>query len=149
MPSRPIRVRRVRRSDFDALTALLDASELSVPGDDRQRRSRFRRLVADLGSDPYVALVDDQLCGVIHVSYARHLLADQQATLELLVVAPAMRRHGVGRALAAAAVTRARARGCRRLHCRGLPAGGGAFFTALGWHAAGERVQFDLAAGAN
>lgn len=144
MPSRPIRVRRVRRSDFDAVTDLLAAAALSLPGDDRMRRSRFRRLVADLGSDPYVALVDDQMCGIVHVSYARHLLAEQQATLELLLVAPAMRRHGVGRTLLAAAAARARSRGCRRLHCRRLPALAAPFFSAIGWHGAGEQIQFDL-----
>jgi GNAT superfamily N-acetyltransferase len=149
MSSRPIRVRRIRRTDFDAVAALLAAAGLVVPGDDRQQRSRFRRLVADLGSDPYVALVDDLLCGVIHVSYARHLAAEQQATVELVVVAPDARRGGIGRALAAAAVTRARARGCRVLHCRRLPASASAFFTAIGWHGAGERVQFDLPAGAD
>ncbi|MDX2166397.1 MAG: GNAT family N-acetyltransferase [Deltaproteobacteria bacterium] len=144
MRSRPIRLRRVRRTDFEALTGLLAAAELAVRADDRALRSRFRRLVADLGADLYLASIDDAVCGVVHVTYARHLLAAPQAMLELLVVHPQRRRLGVGRALANAAIARARRRGCQQLATRRSAEGARPFFTALGWHTGGERVQFDL-----
>lgn len=149
MPLRPIRLRRARRTDFETVRALLAASGLALAVDDRGVRSRFRRLVADLGADLYVATVDDRLCGVVHVTYARHLIAGPQATLELLVVAPEARRQGIGRALAEGAAHRAHRRHCVRLTGRRLPAEAAAFFAHLGWRTAGEQLEFDLPAAAD
>ena len=150
MQPRPIRHRRARRTDFDAVAALLVAAGAAVLTDVRAGRSRFRRIVADLGSDLYVATIDDRLCGIVHISYARHLLAGAKATLELLVVAPLVRRRGVATSLTRLAATRARRRGCHTLSLRNVgvePAP--AFFAHLGWRIAGEQLLFELTAGAD
>lgn len=150
MISRPIRHRRVRRTDFAAVHALLDACGLPVPAADRAGLRRFRRVVADLGADLYVATVDERVAGIVHVTYRRDLRHGQQAQLVLLAVAPADRGHGVGRALAAWAMARARRRGCTRLECTPGAAAdaAAAFLTALGWQTAGPRFAIDLAGGA-
>jgi GNAT superfamily N-acetyltransferase len=125
---------------------LAEAGNTSAP-DDRAARSRFRRIVADLGAELYVATIDDHVVGVLHLTYARHLLDGQRATLELLVVRPAARRRGVGTALATLARARAGKRHCRALALgtEHLEAGGQAFLTHLGWHPGGERWQVEAA----
>ncbi len=147
MEPRPIRHRRARRTDMAPIHAVLaEAADVTGP-DDRAARSRFRRVVADLGADLYVATIDDRVVGVLHLTYARHLLEGQRATLELLVVRPAARRRGVGTALAALACARAGARQCRALTLGAdhhLEAGGEAFLARLGWRAGGERWQVAL-----
>jgi GNAT superfamily N-acetyltransferase len=149
MPLRPIRLRRIRRTDFAAVQALLAGMDGAADGGERAVRSRFRRLVADLGADIYLATIDEAVCGLVHVTYARHLLGPARATLELLVVAAAARRRGVGRALLAYAGSRARRRGCHALVSRGVPDDARGFFARIGWREAGTQLQFDLPAGAD
>jgi N-acetylglutamate synthase-like GNAT family acetyltransferase len=146
MPTRPILHRRARRTDFAAVNALLSACGTAIPETDRAGLRRFRRLVADLGGDLYVAALDAGVVGVVHVAYTRHLLAGQQAWLALLAVAPDARRQGIGRSLAALAAARARRRGCASLRCAPAAAGAdaAAFLAALGWRAAQQQFEFDL-----
>jgi hypothetical protein len=113
MQVRPIRCRRVRRTDNEAVFALLDAAGVSRPAADRAGRHRFRRLVADLGGDCYVALADETVVGVVHVTYARHLIDGQRATVELLAVDRAHPADEVVGALARLVAARAERRGCR------------------------------------
>jgi GNAT superfamily N-acetyltransferase len=146
MLPRPIHHRRARRTDFAATRALLSASGIELPAADRSGLRRFRHLVADLGSDLYVAVRDERVVGIVHVTYARHLLHGWEAELAVLVVAPEERRAGIGRSLAGLAASRARRRGCRRLLCR-LELGGAdatAFLGALGWRSSGSRFEIDL-----
>jgi N-acetylglutamate synthase-like GNAT family acetyltransferase len=147
MQPRPIRHRRARRSDFDAICALVESSGLSAPGPERAALRRFRRLVADLGADLYVAEIDARVRGVVHVTYTRHLAHSPQARLELLAVAPEARQRGVGRSLVAVAAARARRRGCAELRCGRAAATGEAraFLLHTGWQRAGEELEFDLA----
>jgi len=114
MPARP-RIRRSRRTDFPAVLRLLAAAGASLPPPDRTTLHRFRRLVADLGSDLYLALVDDEAVGLLHVTYARQLVRPPVARVECMLVAPAVRRQGIGTALLAWADGRARRRGCGAL----------------------------------
>jgi GNAT superfamily N-acetyltransferase len=145
MAPRPIQHRRARRTDFEAVCALLSAGGVTVPEADRATLRRFRRLVADLGSDVYLALVDERVVGIVQVTYTRHLLG-QEARLALLAVMPEQRRHGIGRSLAGLAAARARRRGCARVCCalHGSASEATAFLTALGWRASGAQVEFDL-----
>jgi len=147
MLARPIRYRRARRSDFDAIRALLVAAGLAALTAERAGRHRFRALVADLGGDLYVAESDLQVLGVVHVVYHRRLTGGPEARLALLAVAPQARRRGIGRGLAALAVARARRRGCSALRCDAATDGGDqrAFLTRTGWQARGEQFDFDLA----
>src|SRR5512143_3371571 len=88
MDGRPIRCRRARRTDAEAVFALLDHGAAPARPRDRAGRHRFRQLVADLGADCYVALIDETVVGLVHVTYARHLLDGQRATVELLLGPP-------------------------------------------------------------
>lgn len=146
MYPRPIRCRRLRRTDADAVFALLDAAGLRDSAADRPRRHRFRLLAADLGGDCYVATVDETLVGVAHVTYARHLLDGQRATVELLVVDGANAGEAVVRALAELLGDRARRRGCRTIDWRDPAADGPAraFASALGAAPIGEHLRVEI-----
>jgi GNAT superfamily N-acetyltransferase len=141
-----IRHRRARRTDFEAIRALLTASGLAAPEPDRAGLRRFRRIVADLGADLYLAVADARVVGVVHVSYARHLDRGPQARLELLAVAPDVRRRGIGTGLAALVARRARRRGCAVLHCgtAGETDAGRDLLRRAGWRPAGQQFMLDL-----
>jgi GNAT superfamily N-acetyltransferase len=117
MSENRVHIRRGRRTDFTAVMELLAASDTAVPPPERASLRRFRQLVNDLGGDFYLALVDGQLAGLVHVTYARQLAAAPAARLEWLVVATAHRRSGTGTALLCFAQRRARQRGCGTLSC--------------------------------
>jgi len=105
-------IRRGRRTDFTATMAVLAASGMPVPPPDRATLHRFRNIVADLGADLYVAVVDGIVAGVVHVTYNRRLTTAARAQIDLLCVAPEHRRRGVGSALLRFAHKRALGRGC-------------------------------------
>lgn len=145
MPARPIRHRRARRTDFDAVRAILMDNGLAETAAQRAELRRFRRLVADLGADLYVAEIDARVQGIVHVTYSRLLVGGPLARLELLAVAPEIRGHGVGRSLAALAASRARRRGCTALRCAAAPETPAARFLArTGWRVIGTALEFDL-----
>jgi GNAT superfamily N-acetyltransferase len=147
MFAQPIRHRRVRRADFDAVRALLADSGLPLPTAERSDRHRFRRLMSDLGADLYLAERGPSALGILHVTYVRRLAAPAAARIELLLVSPPVRLQGIGRGLLAFAIERARRRGCGVLRCR---VGHGAeaarmFFGRTGWRGGAEEFEFDLA----
>ena len=112
-----LHIRRGRRTDFSAVMQILAASGVSVPPPDRRTLRRFRYLVNDLGTDFYVADVDETIAGLVHVAYTRQLAAAPAARVEYLLVAADFRRRGIGSALLRFAAQRARRRGCGRLSC--------------------------------
>jgi GNAT superfamily N-acetyltransferase len=112
-----VRIRRGRRTDFTAVMRLLAASGTAVPPPERITLRRFRHLVNDLGADFYLALVDGQLAGLVHVTYARQLAAAPAARIERLLVTATLRRGGIGTTLLRFAQQRARRRGCGTLSC--------------------------------
>ncbi len=117
MPALHLHIRRSRRSDFTAVMALLAVGGIPVPPPDRATLHRFRALVADLGTDLYLAEVDGTLAGLIHVTYARQLTVGPRAGIEQLFVVEGFRRRGIGTALLEFARRRARRRGCMALRC--------------------------------
>jgi GNAT superfamily N-acetyltransferase len=148
MLPRPHRLRRARRSDFDAIWTLLIQRGSAAPGEpDRATLRRFRRVIADLGADLYVAVADDRPLGLVHVTYARRLAGPPEARLELLVAGPpGASGDDTARALMALATDRARRRGCMVMRCvAGAPAVDGAALERLGWRRAGDALQVDLA----
>ncbi len=139
MPALRIHIRRGRRTDFTAVMGLLATSGIPVPAPDRATLRRFRQIVADLGADFYLAVVDGKLAGLVHVTYARELPVGQRAALKQLLVADAFRRRGIGTALLAFAQARAQNRGCATLCCA-VPAASPAraFLAQAGLEPAGE-----------
>lgn len=110
---------------------------------------RFRRTIADLGADLYVADRDGEPVGVVHVQYVRPLTGPPEARLALLTVAPAARHGGIGRSLAQLAAGRARRRGCASLRYTGTVCPEARqILQERGWRAAGEAFEFDLMDGA-
>jgi len=114
---------------------LLAASGVSVPPADRATLRRFRRVVADLGADLYIAVIDEKIVGIVHATYARQLTTTARAHIEALLVAPAVRRMGIGSSLQAFIIERARRRGCDTLVCAPVATANEAarFLAALGW----------------
>lgn len=150
MPPTSIRHRRGRRTDFVAILGILAASGCAVPAPDRAALRRFRRMVADLGSDLYVALLDERVAGFVYVTYTRDIALGTRGRIEALVVAPDARRRGVGASLAALARRRAAGRGCCDLRCAATASMAAArrLFAREGWQPLGEEYQFDLVRGA-
>ena len=106
LPGTDIRVRRGRRRDVEALARVLGAT-----ADGRLVRV-FRRHLADLGNDVYVAEdAGGELVGVVAVVYRRSLVEGGLAATLDGVRAP----DGLIEGLLAFAEERARRRGCRRL----------------------------------
>jgi ribosomal protein S18 acetylase RimI-like enzyme len=135
-----IHIRRGRRTDYAALAALC-----SWPTTGASPRRLFRRAVADLSFDLYVAEETGRTIGMVAVSYVRVLaLGGQRATLEDLVVDPARRRAGVGRELAEFAIRRARRRGARAFEARSADEAAGVFLERLGFRPCGARYVHTL-----
>lgn len=149
MIPRPIRCRRARRTDAAAVLALLGAGAGTAWQLDRAGRHRFRQLVGDLGADCYVALIDETVVGLVHVTYARHLLDGQRATVELLLAAPAGHGREVGLALARLVDERARRRHCRTVDWREpvRDEAGRAFAEGLGARAVGDHWRVEIPGG--
>jgi len=138
--------RRVRRRDFAALVGLYAASGLPAPVPDRATLRRFRRIVADLGVDFYVAVERERIVGMIHVVYTRHLGDGLHAEVIAWLVDSQRRRLGVGAALLDLATQRARKRQCQTLTIApGVAAD--AIAPALlrrGWQVPGATFRIDL-----
>jgi ribosomal protein S18 acetylase RimI-like enzyme len=130
-----IHIRRGRRTDYAVLAALC-----SWPATGGGSPRLFRRAIADLAFDLYVAEETGRAIGMVSVSYVRELaLGGQRATLENLVVDPARRQAGVGRQLAEFAIRRARRRGVRAFEARCPDEAAARFLERLGFRARGTR----------
>lgn len=107
-------LRRARRTDFTAILQLLAEVGAALPLTDRSTLRRFRNIVNDLGSDLYLALIDETVVGLVHVSYTRRLCENQTARIEQWT---ACGRHAAAVQAALGELARARAtkRGCARL----------------------------------
>jgi GNAT superfamily N-acetyltransferase len=141
----PIRIRRGRRDDWEALSAF--AAWPEVDGSPRRSIRMFRRTVADLGYDLYVADEDGRAVGMIAVSYARVLaLGGQRATLEEIVVRPDRRGAGIGRELVEFVVRRAARRRVRRFDASASDANAERFLARTGFEPSGRRFQKPLPA---
>jgi GNAT superfamily N-acetyltransferase len=108
LPGTAVRVRRGRRRDFAQVRSLVDAAA-------RAHLERvFRRIVADLGTDVYVAESGDgEIVGLIAVTYARSLV--RGGISAMLDGARTRRERDILDGLVAFAEERARKRGCDRL----------------------------------
>ena len=133
-----IRIRRGRRTDYSALSALCGWPAADASPTHALRR--FRRVVADLAYDLYVAEDDGSAVGMVAVSYVRSLpLGGQRATLEQLVVHAERRRTGIGRRLLEFAIGRALRRGARAFEARPGDEDAARFLDHLGFRPSGVR----------
>lgn len=143
LPGTALRLRRGRRGDVAALEAVFGVE----PG---ARPARFyRRLLADLGADVYVAEDGDgSIVGVVSLVYARSLVRGGTSAF----LDGARTRDGAGpmllEGLVAFAEERARRRGCLRL-AAWVGAGDDDLRAALlaRGYRAGELLVTDLATG--
>jgi ribosomal protein S18 acetylase RimI-like enzyme len=116
-PESPVRVREATLADVDRVLELVVAVagegrwiSVEAPVDVAQRR---RRMVEELEGEQTVMLVAEavgELVGQLDLRLARYGVADLG-----MLVAPGWRRRGVGSALMAEAITRARAAGAHKL----------------------------------
>ncbi len=139
------RVRRAQRRDFAGVAELCSRLGVGVLGTDRRTIRRFRRIVADLGNDLYLAEVGDSLCGLVHIVYARELVGPPRAEVALLL---ADDPSGEARArLLACALQRARKRQCSRVVLRmgSVPTDLAELLQREGFHCGGEWYVRDLA----
>lgn len=109
----PVAIRPADDADAPDLAALL--AHLGYPADAADLPDRLLRLRSG-GDDAFVAVLDGEMVGLatVHARAVLHV-ARPVAQLTALVVPPAMRGRGVGRALVAAAEQWARAQGADRL----------------------------------
>jgi ribosomal protein S18 acetylase RimI-like enzyme len=116
-PESPVRVREATLADVDRVLELVVAVagegrwiSVEAPVDVAQRR---RRMVEELEGEQTVMLVAEaggELVGQLDLRLARYGVADLG-----MLVAPGWRRRGVGSALMAEAIARARAAGAHKL----------------------------------
>jgi ribosomal protein S18 acetylase RimI-like enzyme len=145
MHDTPVRIRRCRRTDFVDVMRLLAVDE-PAPVAERRTLRRFRAIVNDLGGDLYVALIDEAIAGLVHVTYARQLAVPPRARMERLVVAEGARGRRIGAALFEFARRRAIRRGCGTLTCS-VPAnddGSAGFLEKLGMRRDGHGFAIEL-----
>jgi GNAT superfamily N-acetyltransferase len=108
-----VKIRRGKRTDFLALTALLNSQALPREAEKGQVR-HWRRLASDPSLDFYIAEQEGAIRGMVLVCYIRELSRPGwQAILD--VVAPVAAECDIGRALLDFVKERARKRGCQRL----------------------------------
>ena len=113
-----IQIRRARRTDYPTLAAL--AGWPGVDGDPRRPIRLFRKVIADLGCDPCVAVEGTEPIGFVSVHYSRVLsLGGTLASVEDLVASA----EGVSAALLEHACRRAARRGARRLQVNPMVVG--------------------------
>jgi len=107
-----VKIRRGKRADFPALTALVNAQAPCAATKEQIRH--WRRLAGDPRLDFYIAEQEGAIRGVVLICYVRELgRPGWHAVLD--VVAPPSAGDRVGRALLDFVKERARRRGCQRL----------------------------------
>jgi len=116
----PALVRSAREDDLPAVVALMAAGALTGGREDPADLDRYRAALADAQrapSDVLVAERDGEVVGVTQLIVFRHLQlrGGLCAELESVHVREDVRGRGIGAALVAAAVERARALGCHRV----------------------------------
>jgi GNAT superfamily N-acetyltransferase len=118
--------------------------ELGYPAHVAGIRARLARLSERPDQAVFVAEEEGELFGWVHVQEFLSLSSDPAGLVTGLVVDPAARRRGLGRALIGRAEDWARARGLAslRLRARIARTGAHAFYQRLGFTPAKTQLQF-------
>lgn len=140
MPDVDLVTREAALSDASEVAALI--CELGYETTPTEMETRLMSILLDSAYKTYVAIVDGRVCGMIgtaaQASYEHNDLAGR---ILALVIARATRRHGIGRALIAAAEENFVRRGIRRiaLDTRLTREDAHKFYEALGYERNGYR----------
>ena len=114
IPGTDVHVRRGRRQDLTRVSAMLGAAAATSPPE--RLAHFFRRVLADLGSDVYVAEdARGEIVGLVAVTYARSLMHGGHSALLDGVRTCREPAGPLLEGLLLFAEERARRRGCRRL----------------------------------
>lgn len=115
-PRQALTIRAISAADADAAAHL--TGELGYPLDAVSMRARIDGLAASPDDGVFVACLDDQIVGWIHVSAVLHMQSEPRAEIGGLVVAASVRSRGIGAALVARAERWAREHGLRSMLVR-------------------------------
>jgi ribosomal protein S18 acetylase RimI-like enzyme len=114
MPDVDLTIRQAELSDASEMAALM--CELGYETTPTEMETRLRSIRSMPAYQTLVAVVDGRICGMIGTSaQASYEHNDLAGRILALVVAPTTRRHGIGRALIAAAEENFVRRGIRRI----------------------------------
>jgi GNAT superfamily N-acetyltransferase len=138
-----ITVREVRIEDLSALAEL--ATQLGYPSSQAEMVSRLGEISGDDDHAVFVAEVDGQVAGWVHVFIYRLIVLDHTAEVGGLVVDSARRGSGVGRALMQQAEAWAREHSCQTLYLRSnvIRTEAHKFYEALGYQRIKSQYAFD------
>jgi GNAT superfamily N-acetyltransferase len=116
-----LEIRPARRSDLDALIALLQQLSLDESREDPGELASYERALADVQSDPrqtlLVAVAEGRVSGTAAFILIPNLshVGRPYAVVEDVVVESAVRGQGIGEALMRRTIEMARAAGCYKL----------------------------------
>ncbi len=141
---------RIAKQDDSPILATL-SGQLGYPTTAEQAHLRLTNIEHDPGQAVYVAEVDSEIIGFVHVLVAHRLVTDSFAELGALVVADNHQARGVGKALLQSAEHWARAQGYRWMCVRSntLRSGAKGFYLHLGYQLLKSQNVFEKALKAN
>ncbi len=113
-----VRIRRAHWRDFDAVASLVARCGAGTLVPERRTLRRFRHIVHDLGNDLYLAFLQDDLVGLVHIVFVRELVAPRRAEICSILVSPEAAQAEIGQVLLSFARKRARKRDCEVLLAR-------------------------------
>ena len=154
--SRPedVHVRPARMDDLDAIVRLIADDESGLHEDSPDGAGRdayeraFREIACDARNELFVAEASGAVAGTFQLTYMPHIFdgGAERAQLEGIFVAKDRRGRGIGGAMMAFALDRARARGCRtaQLNSNKSRKDAHRFYEASGFVASHEGFKAEL-----
>lgn len=111
-----MKIRRARKTDVPRLAEL--SGELGYPTTTKEMRERFAQIGPPSRHAVFVAALDGEVIGWIHVSVTPLLEVELRAEVNGLIVAEGRRSSGAGAKLLDAAEAWARSRSCKGMSVR-------------------------------
>jgi GNAT superfamily N-acetyltransferase len=111
-----MKIRRARRSDVSRIAEL--SGELGYPATTKEMRERFAQIKPASLHAVFVAELETQVIGWIHVSVTPLLEVPRRAEVNGLIVAESLRSSGAGAKLLDAAEAWARSKSCKGMSVR-------------------------------